>query len=106
MHGECPASECSHFCEDFRRLGYDKMIVDPAVRLGYDYSVAMALDQGKWQTFAPWSDAQRQSVDWQSVPKNPEMMCCPAPRIDACHIRSIYDVNYTAVALQEVTEAA
>ncbi len=106
QYGECPASECSHFCEDFRRLGYDKMVVDPAVRLGYAYEAAAALSKGKWQTFLPWSQAQHKKIDWQSVPKEPDMMCCPAPRIESCYRRSIYKYNYTAEALQDVSAAS
>ncbi|KAL0019036.1 hypothetical protein WJX77_006792 [Trebouxia sp. C0004] len=106
QHGECPASECSHFCEDFRRLGHDKMVVDPAVRLGYDYETATALSKGKWQTFMPWSEAQHKNLDWRSVPKKPDMMCCPAPRIEACYRRSIYEYNYTVEALQDVSAAS
>ena len=100
MDGECPASECSFFCEDLRRLGYDKMVVDPAVRLGYNPEVAAALDQAKQQIFVPWSEAKQRSLNWSVVPQEPEMMCCPAPRIEACFRRNIYSPNHTAEALQ------
>ncbi|EFJ48451.1 hypothetical protein VOLCADRAFT_90680 [Volvox carteri f. nagariensis] len=33
--GECDASECSIFCEDYRRLGSGRVVVDPSVRLSY-----------------------------------------------------------------------
>jgi hypothetical protein len=29
---ECKASECSLMCDDFWRLGYQRVIVDPSVR--------------------------------------------------------------------------
>ncbi|DBA84575.1 TPA: hypothetical protein ACH3X2_006155 [Trebouxia sp. C0005] len=106
QHGECPASECSHFCEDFRRLGYDKMVVDPAVRLGYDYKAAVALSKAKRQTSSLWSEAQHKKVDWRSVPEKPDMMCCPAPKIESCYRRSIYKYNYTAEALQDMSAAS
>ncbi len=105
MQDECPASECSHFCEDLRRLGYDKMVVDPAVRVGYEYEVALVLDKGKWQTFVPWSEAKRRPPDWDSVPKQPNMMRCPAPRIESCYRRSIYDFKNTGVALHNAAAA-
>ena len=73
-----------------RRLGYDKMIVDPAVKVGYEYEVALALDKGKWQTFVPWSEAKRHKIDWKSVPSKPDLMCCPEPRLETCYRRSIY----------------
>lgn len=30
--GECAASECSLLCNDFLRLGFRRMLVDPGVR--------------------------------------------------------------------------
>ena len=33
--GECSASECSLMCNDFLRLNYSNIIVDPGVRLAY-----------------------------------------------------------------------
>ncbi len=32
---ECQASEISYFCEDYLRLGHNKMVMDPAVRVSY-----------------------------------------------------------------------
>ena len=72
---------------------------------GIDYEAATALSKGKWQTFVPWSEAQQDRIDWQSVPKEPDMMCCPAPRIESCYRRSIYEYNYTAEALQDMPGA-
>ena len=82
-----------------RRMGYSKMVVDPAVRLGYTHEVASALDKGKWQTFVPWSIAHGSPPDWRQVPDRPEMMCCPEPKIQACYKRSIHgkEFNNTAV---------
>lgn len=34
--GECAASECSLLCDDFYRLGYKHVVMDPAVRLAYE----------------------------------------------------------------------
>ncbi|KAG2482317.1 hypothetical protein HYH03_018759 [Edaphochlamys debaryana] len=33
--GECDASECGLICDDLHRLGYNKIIIDPTVRLPY-----------------------------------------------------------------------
>lgn len=76
-------------------MGLDRMIVDPAVRLGYTPEVAAALDLGKWQTFVPWALAKQSPPDWSQVPQKPDMMCCPAPEIQACYKRSIYELNDT-----------
>jgi hypothetical protein len=32
---ECAASECSLLCDDFHRLGYKRVLLDPSVRVGY-----------------------------------------------------------------------
>jgi len=82
------------------------MVVDPAVRLGYEYETATALSKGKWQTFLPWSEAQHERIDWQAVPKKPDMMCCPAPSIESCYRRSIYALNNTVEVLQAVSAAS
>jgi hypothetical protein len=34
-HGEADISECSLFCEDYRRLGATRVAVDPSVRVSY-----------------------------------------------------------------------
>ncbi|KAL6764617.1 cryptococcal mannosyltransferase 1-domain-containing protein [Haematococcus lacustris] len=33
---ECPASECTHFCNDLWRRGFRRMVVDPWVRMTYE----------------------------------------------------------------------
>ena len=75
------------------------MIVDPAVRLGYNKEAATALDQEKQQTFVPWSEARQHSLDWADVPQDPSVMCCPRPAIEACIRRGINDSKTTAAAL-------
>ena len=81
------------------QLGHKKMIVDPAVRLGYNKEAATALDQGKQQTFVPWSEARQQSLDWAAVPQGPSIMCCPQPTIEACIRQSNYSSNHISAGL-------
>ncbi len=45
---ECAASECSLLCNDFLRLGYQNLIVDPGVRQAYSIKDAMDLYNQDW----------------------------------------------------------
>ncbi|KAI8470694.1 MAG: hypothetical protein J3K34DRAFT_458716 [Monoraphidium minutum] len=46
LDGECKASECSLLCDDLHRLGYRRVLVDPAARTAYDMPTAWALLSG------------------------------------------------------------
>ena len=48
---ECAASECSLLCNDFLRLGYQNLIVDPGVRQAYSIKDAMDLYNQDWVSF-------------------------------------------------------
>eukprot|EP00803_Ostreobium_quekettii_P009905 evm.model.scf_51.16 EVM.evm.TU.scf_51.16 scf_51:158295-159754(+) len=41
MSGECQGSECFLMCNDFWRLGYRRVVVDPGVRVAYTYRDAL-----------------------------------------------------------------
>ena len=45
---ECAASECSLLCNDYLRLGYSNMIVDPGVRQAYSIKDAVDLYNSDW----------------------------------------------------------
>ena len=45
---ECAASECSLLCNDYSRLGYRNMVVDPGVRQAYDLKDAKDLYNTEW----------------------------------------------------------
>lgn len=47
---ECAASECSLLCNDYLRLGYQNMVVDPGVRQAYSVKDAMDLYNPDWVT--------------------------------------------------------
>ena len=38
--GEADVSECSLFCNDLKRLGYSRALVDPSVRVAYSLTAA------------------------------------------------------------------
>lgn len=41
--GECRASECSLLCDDLHRLGRSRIVIDPAVRVAYEWEQALQL---------------------------------------------------------------
>ena len=45
---ECAASECSLLCNDYLRLGYQNLVVDPGVRQAYTVRDARDLYQTQW----------------------------------------------------------
>jgi alpha-1,3-mannosyltransferase len=44
---ECRASECSLLCEDFARLGFDRVVVDAGVQVAYDWGLAREMMAGE-----------------------------------------------------------
>lgn len=40
---ECQTSECVLLCHDFHRIGYRRVIIDPALRMTYEYSDARVI---------------------------------------------------------------
>jgi hypothetical protein len=44
---ECRASECSLLCEDFARLGFDRVVVDAGVQVAYDWGLAREMMSGE-----------------------------------------------------------
>jgi len=43
LPGECRASECSLLCDDLQRLGRRRVVVDPGVRVAYEWEQALQL---------------------------------------------------------------
>lgn len=73
--GECAASECTLLCNDFQRLGYNKIIVDPSVRLAYTYKDALDVHNAqfiKGIRMTDWADIQSSpGIDWSLTPHRP-----------------------------------
>ena len=42
--GECRASECSLLCDDYHRLGFSHVVMDPAVQVAYDFDQVKLLE--------------------------------------------------------------
>jgi len=58
---ECQASECSLMCEDFTRLGFRHVVMDPGVRLAYEREQVDVL-QGAAATTAAYAALTRQQA--------------------------------------------
>ena len=81
--GECAASECSLLCNDFLRLGYDNMVVDPGIRLAYEAFAAQGLYAGLNDMDEPvvrvpvtqWRDIQANPIDEDRAAARPQTKC-------------------------------
>ena len=58
--GECAASECSLLCNDFLRLGYNRMVVDPAVRQAYNVEDVRRLYDSKYVSCRFWKESMQE----------------------------------------------
>ena len=73
--GECAASECTLLCNDFQRLGYSRIIVDPSVRLAYAHRDAQDVHSARFVKgirLTDWADMQAAPpIDWSLTPHRP-----------------------------------
>ena len=77
--GECSASECSLMCNDFLRLNYTSIVVDPGVRLAYATDAA-ELPFAASVVEAPvtsWADILADPIDEAMAIKRPLYQCVP-----------------------------
>ena len=75
--GECSASECSLMCNDFLRLNYSSIVVDPGVRLAYATDAA-ELPFAAHVVEAPvtsWADVLADPIDEAMAIKRPLYQC-------------------------------
>lgn len=76
---ECGQSECFNLCHDMRLLGYDRILIDPGVRLSYTYNEAVILydpEIVREIAFLPW-DNEEILFPKMNLNKHPlEMECC------------------------------
>ena len=73
--GECAASECTLLCNDFQRLGYNKVVVDPSVRMAYNHKDAQDVRKEQFVKgirLTDWADIQSApAIDWSLTPHRP-----------------------------------
>ncbi|GIL83042.1 hypothetical protein Vretimale_8560 [Volvox reticuliferus] len=112
--GECDASECSIFCEDYRRLGSGRVAIDPSVRVSYtpwteDVDAALP---GGLPAKVPWSTVKRSGALermhnlWVETANDMFVDCVPLRKgfdgadLDRVRRINIQHQNFTALFLE------
>ncbi|GFR42846.1 hypothetical protein Agub_g3804 [Astrephomene gubernaculifera] len=113
--GECDSSECSLLCQDYRRVGATRVVVDPSVRVAYvpwSKSFHGSLSVGVGPR-VPWSQVQRsgalQELEaiWNDTKRDMATDCIPlgtrSEEADLEKVRSVdlRLVNYTQMFLED-----
>lgn len=107
--GECSASECSLLCDDYHRLGYNKVLIDPSIKLTYSLGLMRRAKESftAWGTSSWHQVTQAPAVTWQDL-NYTNVECCdlaPGQRHvnfqQDCHFTDITATNYTQQALQQ-----
>lgn len=107
--GECSASECTLLCNDYARLGFTRVVVDPSVQLAYLPELAREITQhgiGGVQVTS-WATASAAGVAHSETPPPlTQVECCALrpgrPYVDFtadCARQDITATNYTALAM-------
>lgn len=79
--GECAASERSILCSDYARLGHQRFLIDPGVRLAYSRDDATVVqNEVNGLTNRSWAETAAHHVDWKSVSFPPQVDCCGRPQ--------------------------
>jgi len=109
LPGECRASECSLLCDDFHRLGFRRVAIDPNVHSTYHIHHAQAVLHHQ-RSFDPqllirpttWREVQAAGPIPQRAPDYESVVCC-SKKVDSdsipwkqCHPTSIMANNFTA----------
>eukprot|EP00210_Caulerpa_lentillifera_P008024 g7661.t1 len=79
---ECTQSECFFICHDYTDLGFDRIMIDPGVRVAYDFVTAEALYNSinvRKLPFVPWdvSGVRNHTALVRRHPTN--VSCCVLP---------------------------
>ncbi|GLI67228.1 hypothetical protein VaNZ11_011166 [Volvox africanus] len=112
--GECDASECSIFCEDYRRLGSGRVAIDPSVRVSYTpwtEDVHGALPGGlpakmPWSTVKRSGALERMQNLWVDTASDMFVDCVPLRKgfdgadLDRVRHIDIQRQNFTALFLE------
>eukprot|EP00775_Hariotina_reticulata_P004378 gene4378-4630_t len=110
LEGECKASECSLMCEDFARLGYQYVVVDPSVQMTYELHLArdLATSGAEGAGRITWADVKAAGTVAQAAvpPSYNQVECCNLEPNKAnvdfthgCSPRDVFQNNFTATAM-------
>ncbi|GFR42847.1 hypothetical protein Agub_g3805 [Astrephomene gubernaculifera] len=108
--GECDSSECSLLCQDYRRVGATRVVVDPSVRVAYvpwSKSFHGSLSVGVGPR-VPWSQVQRsgalQELEaiWNDTKSDMATDCIPLGKgsVEPLPV-DLAPVNYTQMFLED-----
>ena len=106
---ECATSECILICQDFQRLGFRRVLVDPGVRQAYDYAGAQNVytDLVQDMPVLLWSEVLKaEPVQMRAVTEDDRVECCPLRDGEElvdwrdCYWYDIWKPNFTEVALK------
>ncbi|WIA40022.1 hypothetical protein OEZ86_013446 [Tetradesmus obliquus] len=107
---ECRASECSLLCDDFARLGFERVVVDAGVQVAYDWGLAREMMAAGVEGVGQSTWAQVKAAGVAEAARQPaygNMECCslqPGAKwvsfYTDCSRTDIMAVNYTAAALE------
>ncbi|KAJ2052591.1 hypothetical protein GGI08_004993 [Coemansia sp. S2] len=80
--GECSASECSLFCNDMWRRGFQRAVMVPRVKLAYDIEVRDMLRKPiSFPADTPFNLPEVEKISFRSGPK--KVLCRPLNGIDS-----------------------
>eukprot|EP00803_Ostreobium_quekettii_P009670 evm.model.scf_943.3 EVM.evm.TU.scf_943.3 scf_943:37794-39458(+) len=106
---ECATSECILMCQDFQRLGYKRVLVDPGVRQAYDYTGALNVYTDLVQDIPvlSWAEVLKsEPVQMRAIEADDRVECCPLMEGEElvdwrdCYWYDIWKPNYTDSAIQ------
>lgn len=106
---ECATSECILICQDFQRLGLQRVIVDPGVRQAYDFVGAQSVytDMVQQLPVLSWSEVLKsEPMQMRAFDKGDSVECCPLMDGEElvdwkdCYWYDIWDQNFTEAALK------
>ncbi|GMH35746.1 hypothetical protein BSKO_03614 [Bryopsis sp. KO-2023] len=107
LEGECSGSECFLMCQDFIRLGYDDIVVDPGVRVAYTFQDASDVfsEHVRGIEWVDWKEVQHEKP-LRKIAQQKVVECCALlageDSVDFnrnCYQFDVFDTNYTLLSL-------
>ncbi|KAJ2827483.1 hypothetical protein FBU31_003160 [Coemansia sp. 'formosensis'] len=82
--GECSASECSLFCNDMWKHGFNRIVMVPRVKLAYDIEMRDMLRKPLYfPADMPYNLPEVEKISFRSGPK--KVLCRPLNGVDSHH---------------------
>ncbi|KAJ2798578.1 hypothetical protein H4S07_005658, partial [Coemansia furcata] len=92
--GECSASECSLFCNDMWKHGFNRVVMVPRVKLAYDIEMRDMLRKPLYfPADMPYNLPEVEKISFRSGPK--KVLCRPLNGVDSHHPDGPATFDYT-----------